>query len=79
MLHDAEMQKMRSINSQLRENNTALRTVNIDAIGDPSLVNTALITELEALKVGRDADLAELNTILTDLRPFTDAAQKEEA
>jgi hypothetical protein len=79
MSHDAEMQKMRSINSQLRENNTALRTVNIDAIGDPSLVNTALITELEALKVGRDADLAELNTILTDLRPFTDAAQKEEA
>ncbi|SEK17878.1 hypothetical protein [Pacificibacter marinus] len=79
MSHDAEMQKMRSINSQLRENNTALRTVNIDAIGDPSLVNTALITELEALRVGRDADLAELNTILTDLRPFTDAAQKEEA
>lgn len=79
MHHDAETQKLRQVNTQLRANNTALREANATAIGDPALVNTALMTELEALKIGRDADLAELGAILNDLRPYTDAAQKEEA
>ena len=51
----------------------------MQSIGDPALVNEAMVTELEALKVGRDADLTELGAILNELRPFTDAAQKEEA
>lgn len=79
MNHDAETQKLRRVNAQLRTNNTALREANATAIGDPALVNTALMTELEAIKVGRDADLVELDAILNELRPFTDAAQKEEA
>jgi septal ring factor EnvC (AmiA/AmiB activator) len=79
MVHDAETQKLRRVNAQLRANNTALRDANVNAIGDPALVNTALMTELEAIKVGRDSDLIELDAILNDLRPFTDAAQKEEA
>ena len=79
MTHDTETQKMRSINNQLRSNNTALREANANAIGDPSLINAALATELEALKITRESDVAELNTILTDLRPFTTASQKEEA
>lgn len=79
MDHDAEAQKLRSVNTQLRANNTALRAANMQSIGDPALVNEAMVTELEALKVGRDADLVELGAILNELRPFTDAAQKEEA
>lgn len=79
MNHDAETQKLRRVNAQLRANNTALRDANVKAIGDPTLVNKALMTELEAIKVGRDADLVELDAILSDLRPFTDAVQKEEA
>ncbi|RPE71170.1 hypothetical protein EDD53_0284 [Pacificibacter maritimus] len=68
--HDAELQKLRSVNGQLRENNTALREANINAMGDPSLVNTALMTELAALKAGRESDLAELGAILTELKPY---------
>ncbi|MFT6168440.1 MAG: hypothetical protein ACJAR9_000550 [Celeribacter sp.] len=77
--HDAETQKLRRVNTQLRSNNTALRDANLNAIGDPALVNKALMTELEAIKVGREADLVELSAILTELRPFTDTAQTEEA
>lgn len=79
MNHDAETQKLRRVNAQLRANNTALREANVNAIGDPTLVNEALLTELEAIKVGRDADVVELDAILSDLRPFTGAAQQEEA
>jgi predicted RNase H-like nuclease (RuvC/YqgF family) len=79
MDHDAETQKLRRVNAQLRANNIALRDANMQSIGDPALVNQAMMTELEAINVGREADLAELGAILTELRPFTDAAQKEEA
>jgi hypothetical protein len=68
--HDAEMQKLRSVNTQLRANNTALREANINAMGDPALVNTALMTELSALKAGRETDLAELGAILKELSPY---------
>lgn len=78
MNHDAETQKLRRVNVQLRANNTALRESNMNAMGDPALVNKALMTELEAIKVGRDADLVELDAILKDLRPFVDDAPKEE-
>jgi hypothetical protein len=79
MNHDAETQKLRRVNAQLRANNSALRDANVKSIGDPTLVNTALMTELEAIKAGREADMVELDAILHELRPFTDAAQKEEA
>lgn len=73
MDHDAELQKLRRVNTQLRTNNTALRDANIQGIGNPSLVNKALMVQLEALKASREADMVELNAILTDLRPYAKA------
>lgn len=67
MDHDGEMQKMRSVNAQLRANNTQLREANAEGVSDPNLVNVALMGELDAIKVVRDADALELDVILTEL------------
>jgi chromosome segregation ATPase len=74
MVHDGETQKLRRVNVQLRDNNQALRDANMQAMADPALVNTALMNELEALKAGREADMAELGAIRDELRPIIEAA-----
>lgn len=68
MDHDREMQKLRLVNDQLRENNAGLRAANAEGLGDASLIDAGVHTELEALKVARAADATELDAILTELR-----------
>ncbi|GAA3872050.1 hypothetical protein [Celeribacter arenosi] len=77
MDHDGEMQSLRRVNAQLRDNNNALRAANEAGLADPALVNEALASELESLRVARSADALELDAILTDLKSA--AAQAEEA
>lgn len=78
MDHDSEMQKLRRVNAQLRDNNAALRAANAEGTGDASLVNKALMVELEALKVARSADAMELDAILADLRAAAENPQTSE-
>ncbi|PZX14661.1 hypothetical protein [Celeribacter halophilus] len=66
--HDREMQKLRLVNTQLRENNTALREANAEGLGNADLIDSGMRAELEALKVTRAADVTELDAILTELR-----------
>lgn len=68
MDHDREMQKLRHVNAQLRENNAALRAANAEGLADANLIDAGLRAELEALKVTRDVDVTELDAILTELR-----------
>ncbi len=44
-----KLQRLKRINDQLRQNNQALREANEDGVGDPHLINKAMMTELEAL------------------------------
>lgn len=68
MDHDREMQKLRHVNTQLRDNNAALRAANAEGVGDAGLIDAGLHAEVEALRVARASDVTELDAILTELR-----------
>jgi len=57
-----------ALNNELREATEARQATSGDK--DAELVNKALQTELEALQTARKADLAELETIMTELKPL---------
>lgn len=68
--HEADAKKLLHVNAQLRESNDALRESNESGVGDAHLINKAMQTDLEALKATRKADLAELETIMAELKPL---------
>lgn len=57
------------VNAQLRTNNAALRGALETGLSDPKLVDAGLKTELAALRAARDADRAELDSVLEALAP----------
>ncbi|SEP55871.1 hypothetical protein [Thalassovita taeanensis] len=76
---DGEMQRLRQINEQLVESNTALRAANAEGVGAPDLINAAMATELEALHTARAAEAAEAGAIVIALEPLLrDATTGEE-
>jgi len=68
--HEADAKKLLHVNAQLRESNDALRESNESGVGDAHLINKAMQTDLESLKATRKADLAELETIMAELKPL---------
>ena len=66
---EQDRQRLKAVNDALRNSNQALREANADGISDAHLVNTAVMTELDALRAMRDSDRAELNGIITALAP----------
>ncbi|MEL7261325.1 MAG: hypothetical protein AAGK69_08105 [Pseudomonadota bacterium] len=75
---DLELQRMRQASEQLRSANDALRKANEDGVGDPHLINKAMLAELEALRAARAADIAEASSIIGALTPLLDAATSED-
>jgi len=71
---DGELQSLRRANQQLRDNNAALREANAKGVGEPHLINTSMMAELESLRAGRAADQAETSAILSELTAVIDAA-----
>jgi len=67
---EADAKKLLNVNAQLRESNDALRESNESGVGDAHLINKAMQTDLEALKATRKADLAELETIMAEIKPL---------
>jgi biopolymer transport protein ExbB/TolQ len=67
---DLELQRLRKANDQLRQSNAALRTANAEGVGDPHLINKAMMAELEALRAARAADVAEVTSIIGALTPL---------
>ena len=67
-----DLAKIRGVNAQLRENNARLREANASGLADVDLVNTALSTELDAVRTAQAADRAELNAVLDELRPLVE-------
>ena len=78
---DLELQRLRKVNDQLRQSNTDLRNANQEGVGDPHLINAAMMAELEALRATRAADVAEATSIISALTPLLDqldAPQEED-
>ena len=71
---DVELQRVRRANAQLSSACAELRTANTEGVGEPHLINKAMLAELEALRAARAADVAEASVILASLQPLVDAA-----
>lgn len=69
---DAELQRLRKANEQLRASNAALREANEAGVGEPHLINSAMLAELEGLRAARAADVAEASAIMGELVPLLD-------
>ena len=67
---DAELQRLRKANDSLRDTSAALREANEKGVGEPHLINKAMLAELEALRAARSADVAEADAILTAMEPL---------
>lgn len=68
--HLGDLARLKQVNAQLRESNTALRGANEEGVGDAHLINKAMLAELEGLRATREADLSELETIMGELKPL---------
>ncbi|MBV7379273.1 hypothetical protein [Maritimibacter dapengensis] len=66
-------------NEELRKNNGELRKAISDGVAEPHLVNKAMMTELEALRVAQSADRAEIDAVLGELNAMIEAGQGKEA
>lgn len=60
---DMEMQRMRAANDQLRSSNAALRAANEKGVGEPHLINKAMLAELEGLRAEHAVEKAEAAAI----------------
>lgn len=67
---DKDLQRLRKANDQLREANSALREANEAGVGEPHLINKAMLAELESLRASRATDAAEAKAILSRLEPL---------
>lgn len=76
---DMELQRLRAANDQLRNSNAALREANQAGVGEPHLINKAMLAELEGLRAARATDMAEANAILSKLDPLVGRANGEGA
>ena len=72
---DTELQRLRKANEQLRASNAALREANEAGVGEPHLINSAMMAELEGLRAARSADVAEASAIMDQLVPLLDKAR----
>ena len=72
---DTELQRLRKANEQLRASNAALREANEAGVGEPHLINSAMLAELEGLRAARSADVAEASAIMDQLVPLLDKAR----
>jgi murein L,D-transpeptidase YcbB/YkuD len=69
--YDAQLQTLRASNVQMREINTQLREAVTEGLS-PDLVNAAVSAELQALQDQRNAEAAEIDAILAELKPLVE-------
>jgi len=70
-----ELQRMRRVNSTLREQIEALRTAQLAGVTEPQLINKAMAAELDALRALRLTEVAEMDEILAALEPHLTEAE----
>tara|TARA_Y100000385_G_scaffold285188_1_gene344655 strand:- start:765 stop:1148 length:384 start_codon:yes stop_codon:yes gene_type:complete len=64
---EAQLSQVMQSNAQLRASNKALRAANAEGLGDASLVNAAMQTEIATLTAERAAEAAQLEVLLKAL------------
>jgi chromosome segregation ATPase len=67
---DADLQRLKSVNSELRATNAALRTANAAGLPDADLVNAAMSAEVDALRALEAGNRAEIDRALGMLEPM---------
>ncbi|SEM47451.1 hypothetical protein SAMN04488003_101239 [Loktanella fryxellensis] len=67
---DAELQQVRGSNADLTVVCGELRRAAMDGVADATLVNRALMAEVDGLTVQRSSEAAEVAAILSDLKPL---------
>lgn len=72
---DRELQALRKANQQLRDNNAALREANTQGVGEPHLINKAMMAEIEGLRASSATDRAEAHMILSELGRVLEEAE----
>jgi hypothetical protein len=72
---DAELGRLRRANDQLRATNEELTGALAEQIGEPHLVNKAMLAELESIRAARAADLAENAALIAALEPLLTEAE----
>lgn len=72
---ETALDRLRQANEALRDNNAALRAALADGVADADMINDALQAELEALSAQQAADAAEVDAILTELKPIVQEAR----
>lgn len=71
---DTELHRLRASNADLRELNAQLRSAAADGATSPELINRATIAEVEALAAQRSVDVAEIDAIVSQLKPLIEEA-----
>ena len=71
---DKELHRLRASNADLRELNAQLRRAAADGASSPELINRATMAEVEALSAQRSADVAEIEAIVSQLKPLIEEA-----
>ena len=74
---DQDLQRVRRANGQLTDACNALIAANQEGVGEPHLINKAMLAELEGLRAARAADVAEAEAILGALGPLVEKAKEE--
>lgn len=74
---DVELQRVRRANAQLSDACAALREANAEGVGDPHLINKAMMAELDALRAARKAEAAEADAILQALSPLVQSQEEQ--
>lgn len=69
-LQSLEMLRLKKANARLMEANAGLREAQAEGFPDATLVNRSISAELEALQAERRAEMAEMEEILTELKPL---------
>lgn len=69
---EATLADLRSKTDALRQTNDALRSANTENVGEPRLINQAMMAELETLRAERRADAEEVGAIVNILKPVVE-------
>jgi hypothetical protein len=67
---DPELQRLRQANEALRTTSEALREANAQGVGEPHLINKAMLAELESLRAARAAEAKEARLVYDTLQPL---------
>jgi DNA repair exonuclease SbcCD ATPase subunit len=65
-----DVERLKRLNGELAESNRALGAAAEAGVADPGLIDRALRTELDALRAARQAEIAEMDDILAELKPL---------